>query len=170
MLVSRFARSPPLSVARVACFREGLGHSLGYSPTWRAFQCPRIKQLCMAGISEASPAEERRQRIRAAAQLWQGADMERQAASEMEIKCTLERRPELPSLGSFVCEKGARSRTGSPRAASTRSCGVESSALLGTVFFVKRSLGGMDGFAHFDGESSSTSSRSKMSRMPTCCE
>ena len=87
VLVSRFARSPPLSVARVACFREGLGHSLGYSPTWRAFQCPRIKQLCMAGISEASPAEERRQRIRAAAQLWQGADSERQAASEMEIKC-----------------------------------------------------------------------------------
>ena len=41
----------------------------------------------MAGISEASPAEERRQRIRAAAQLWQGADSERQAASEMEIKC-----------------------------------------------------------------------------------
>ena len=66
--------------------------------------------------------------------------MERQAASEMDIKCTLERRPELPSLGSFVCEKGARSRTGSPRAASTRSCGVESSALLGTVFFVYTEL------------------------------
>ena len=67
-------------------------------------------------------------------QLWQRADSERQAASEMEIKC-LKMRPELSLLRSLRKEE-RDSRRHSAHRATDRSCGVGNSALLASIFFV----------------------------------
>ena len=68
-------------------------------------------------------------------QLWQRADSERQAASEMEIKC-LKMRPELSLLRSFLRKEERDSRRHSAHRATDRSCGVGNSALLASIFFV----------------------------------